>query len=365
MKSREIQAIALMGWVTIAKKQIYQIAGLVSSGYAVTILTNDRYGDSEESISEASPDVTTIILKNGVFSRIIQILEFLNKAPRSTICIIAPVGRFSIVYLILAKFFRKKTICVEWGDIGEIKRLPVIIRFNMMACYKCSDIVWYKEPYMKELLEQYSPKKTFFLHNAVDANHDLNLNFCDRDISFIWANRLCNRRHPDWYSGAFAICESKFSDINGVLLGFLDNSLCDRITMEMQAKIKSNCSNKLDLINFSDPYPYFKRSRFFVLAADVVFGNNALLEAMSHGIVPIVTASPGVELIIEDGISGIIAEPNDSGLLVGMSRALELTKEQWSLMSANAIKVVDSDFRPDAWVNNMRRLIDELNGHPN
>lgn len=353
--------IALLGWATIARKQIYQISGLIDNGYNVKILTNDMFNDSVGLVSAISNPPEIIVANDSLLIRLAQTIKILNKLNIGSICIIAPAGRFSIFYLILSKILGHKTICVEWGDIGDIERLNIIVRANIRIIYKFADAIWYKEPYMKPLLEQRSVKHIFFLPNSVVCNDTPLNSIGERSIDFIWANRLTHRRYPEWFSSSFSACKESNSNIVGVMLGFLDKERCDKFTFDKQRKIEHDVRTRLKMVKFCDPYPYFQRARFFVLAADNIFGNNSLLESMSRGVVPIVTDSVGIELIINDGINGIIAEPSEIGLLNAMSRALGLNELQWQMMSDEAVKTIQSHFNTDAWVSGMLGIIDFVN----
>ena len=111
-----------------------------------------------------------------------------------------------------------------------------------------------------------------------------------------------------------------------------------------------------DVLGFVDPAPFYRRSRFFVLPADVVFCNFALLEAMSHGVVPIVSDTPGARLVVSDGVSGIIADHSAEGLRRGLERALSLDQDDWRAGSAGARRAVQEEYSIERWG---ARLLDE------
>ena len=103
------------------------------------------------------------------------------------------------------------------------------------------------------------------------------------------------------------------------------------------------------LQSYSPPEPYYVRAKFFVFPSDYVFCNYALLEAMSHGVVPIVSRREGSELIIDDGISGILVEHSEEGLVQGMRRAMDLSDDEWKKFSSAAINKVRRDFSVATW----------------
>ena len=100
------------------------------------------------------------------------------------------------------------------------------------------------------------------------------------------------------------------------------------------------------MLEWVDPHPLMIRSRFFVMAARYVFGNNALLESMSMGCVPIVSKAPGVELLIEDGVNGFACEPSIQALHSTLTHTLELSSDQWVKLSQAARETVEGRFSP-------------------
>ena len=355
------QSIALMGWVTIARKQIYQVSGLIALGYNVVVFTNDLFGDSAAWLNYCGSQVKMHKLKSSFFSRLLQIIMFLVKDRTCKLAIIAPCGQFSMFYMLICWLFQVKTVCIEWGDIGRIESLDPITQLNMKICYKHADLVWYKEVYMLNILEKYNPKKTYFLPNSVDTTNSYIPDFAERDLNFIWVNRFVTRRYPDWFVQAVNELSIEF-DVQAEIMGILDKDKCHHSTLELQRKVQCALSNSKNIKakNFGDPYTLYKKGRFFVLAADMVFGNNSLLESMSYGVVPIVTDSPGIEKIVVDGVNGIVTEKSYGGLLQGMYRAIQIDQDEWIVMSQNAVKKVTCEFSLNSWNYSMNNMISSI-----
>ena len=90
-----------------------------------------------------------------------------------------------------------------------------------------------------------------------------------------------------------------------------------------------------------------KDYKFFILPADIILANYALLEAMSFGLVPIIYPGDGYEVIVEDGVNGIVA--TDFDLTKAMIRALSLTDTEYMNMSDAAYRKIKTDFSLDLW----------------
>ena len=352
--------ILLINWVTISRKQLYQLKAISDCGYTINVFTNDLLGDSEHWVNQAGPNSKYIKQPSRLFERVQSLLKAFNNQASIKCAILAPEGRYSIIALILLKLMKVRIVCIEWGSIGHINKSTHFLRMAMYLCYKYSDLIWYKEPYMKPLLSNITSKPLFFLPNAVEAALTESIPFSNRNIAFLWANRLVQGRRPDWYISAANKIYNK-SGLRAVLMGFLDEMVDDK----MQERCKNLAANGVELLNFGNSYQLLPQSRFFVLAADQVFGNNSLLEAMSHGSVPIVTRSIGVDEIIEHGKNGFIAENTEFGLYEAMEKASKIDAFAWSRLSQNAIETVASKFTVKNWknefVNMMTTLERELN----
>jgi glycosyltransferase involved in cell wall biosynthesis len=350
-----MKKILLINWVTVSRKQLYQLKAINDCGYTISVFTNDQLGDSEYWVNQAGTNSKYIKQPPKLLARIQNLLKALDNQESVKCAILAPEGRYSIIALILLKLMRVRIVCIEWGGIGYINKSAPLLRMAMYLCYKYSDLIWYKEPYMKPLLSNMTSKPLFFLPNAVEVASSESMPFSNRNISFLWANRLVQGRRPDWYICAANKIYNK-SGQRAVLMGFLEEILDDK----MQKRCKNLAANGVELLNFGNSYQLLPQSRFFVLAADQVFGNNSLLEAMSHGSVPIVTRSIGVDEIIEDGENGFIAENTEVGLYEAMKKASEIDELVWSRLSQNAIETVAIKFSVSNWKNEFFNMTAKL-----
>ncbi len=78
----------------------------------------------------------------------------------------------------------------------------------------------------------------------------------------------------------------------------------------------------------TDPASYFFDADFYVSASEVEGQSNALIEAMAHGVVPIVVRASGTEDLILESKSGIVVEQATAeGLAAALAQGLELSRE--------------------------------------
>jgi glycosyltransferase involved in cell wall biosynthesis len=99
----------------------------------------------------------------------------------------------------------------------------------------------------------------------------------------------------------------------------------------------------------ADVYTELQASDFFVCASKREGQSNALLEAMSAGVIPIVFKASGVEEVVSDGWNGfIVAESTPQAFVAAMRRALDLSASARREMSLAARAFAQENIGIDA-----------------
>ncbi|MEN6348209.1 MAG: glycosyltransferase [Syntrophomonas sp.] len=333
----------IFGIDNFSRKNIKQIEYMNQNDIFFDIFTNDSLGDSQLNI----PNGNIIhILKPSMLSRFQQVLCYLLSEKRNLAHVeVYPGGRFSLIYVILSKLIGKKVILVERGDLIAFNTYSRLLQFSAKWSYKLANIVWYREFYMKDILENMKVKKTFFLPNCVKIPSTINTGF-DRRYDFLWVNRLIPQRKSDWFIDA--LNEQEFRNTCNAILGFFDFTQ-DNSILERQLYAKNNKPDNLIIQSYINPTDYFLHSKFFVLPSDIVFCNNSLIEAMSYGVVPLVSDVEGARLIVDDGVNGFVFEHSSKGLRTAMTKALCLSQQQYEEMSYNAMGKVKNEYDCEMW----------------
>lgn len=353
---RQNQQIKLINWVTLSLKQRYQILTMVNCGFEVTLMTLDFLGGTLEVLDGIDSRVRLVKLSSAPGRRIVQFFYEIMFSKRGTIIIVPAASKVSWVAVILSRFRGLRTICVEWGDIGGWMWHSRLLRTSMRISYAYADVIWFKEPFMFDLFPESVKHKLFFLPNAVEIP-EKRVNEPKRNIDFIWANRFMEgRRFPIWYvSGIKGISLEK--SVRGVLIGLLPQDKVTRNEAIEQEHIRMQAGASLEVLDYENPLDLFCKARYFVHIANEVYGNNSLFEAMARGAVPIVNKSPGIELIIQNGINGFICEMNERAVYTAMRDAMELSDSQWISMSERARMTVQSSHNVGRWEQNFRVMI--------
>ena len=79
----------------------------------------------------------------------------------------------------------------------------------------------------------------------------------------------------------------------------------------------------------ADVKPYLREADVYLSTSLSEGMSNALLEAMSHGVMPVVSRVSGAEDLVEEGVSGFLFPPGDeSALAARLAEALSMTSER-------------------------------------
>ena len=339
--------VTILGIDTVRHKTLYQTRWLREHGVRVDVLTLHR--DPGSIVSDPSARIAQV--PAGALARVRQFVSYL-RANRSRLHHVELYvgGRFAFVYALLCRLARVKVLAVERGDLHQCQRrvYPLSMRLSIYACYRLANCVWLKEPYMVAPFARWRVRNTFLLPNAVPlptADDDGG----ERDIDFLWVNRLIPERNPRWFAEAVAAIARRRT-VRATVLGFSTADPGARVA-EQERAVRA----ALDPIEscrcepFGDPEPAYRRARFFVLPSDYVFGNFALLEAMAHGVVPIVSSVEGTERLVDSGRNGFAVVHDPLSLAAALDDALELPEPAWRLASQRARETVAEDFSLDGW----------------
>jgi len=351
--------VAIIGIDSFLKKNYNQIKCLNKNRITVEILTNDCIQTSLENMNvinnQTEKQNSIILLESSFFKRFKQIYKYLKKHKENLNHIeVYPAGRFAFIYVFLANFLAIKTVCIERGDIGKFDRHGFLTAISMKLTYRFSKLVIYKEHYMKKLLGELKATNIVLLYNCVDSMVEVDI-LKKRTNTFLWANRLVKERKIEWV--VELIKDKKLNEpIN--ILGILE----DRDTY---------IQNNIDLVNslknyvnvtihgYVNPESFYKGSKFFLLPSDIVFVNNALLEAMSYGVVPLISNVSGADEIVEDGVDGFIFEHTKEGFEKAIEKAMLLSDDEVKKMSMAAIKKVKKNFSCKSWCERYLKVIKE------
>ena len=340
-------SLFVVGWNVIHEKNSYQIDYFRSAcvSFKVFVTTQTAYFQIQKN---AHPN-EFFVLYRSAFRRFLQIRRFLSKAKKPMTILLAPSGRFAIVYVVLAKFYKIKIVAIEWGDLYEIDERHYITKFFYLRIMRCADVVWYKEPYMRDLLLRNNVDKLFYLPNSVSLDSNWRDDTETKSFDFIWANRHITSRYPELLITSL-VDLSLDRRINCMFIGLFNTEQEIDCWLSDIGHVRSNLE-EIGIVfkPFSETKEWISRSRFFVLLADHVFGNNSLLETISSGLVPLVNNVEGIQDLVTPHISGFLCDLSIESLKANILYMLDLSDEEHRTLALNGRTTIESSFDIQRW----------------
>lgn len=344
--------VLILGIDTFARKNVSQIVALNEQGYTFVVATKDLRGTSAENFAQVGSGNQLVRLVGNAPSVLMRVANLLRESYNHVELYAA--GRMALAYLPLLRMFGQRVVVVERGDIGLLSKYDRLTQMAVRLAYRRAGTVWYKEPYMARLLAPLTRGTLHFIPNAAPS---ASLVSGARDIDFIWVNRLIPQRRSDWFVDA--LNDPSLRQCTAAILGF-ERAPAGSEVAATQSYVQSKLRKGVETVGFVNPIDHYARARFFILPTTIVFGNNALLEAMAHGVVPIVSGTDATALIVEDGVSGIVCEHSARGLLEGMRRASRLSSSEWTVLSIGARSHVEKRHGLRRWTDKMVMMYREV-----
>ncbi|MAK61629.1 MAG: hypothetical protein CMK09_11665 [Ponticaulis sp.] len=162
---------------------------------------------------------------------------------------------------------------------------------------------------------------------------------------FIYAGRLIPDKQIDVLYQATANLVAAGKNIQLTLLG--TGSEKDRLE---PLSVETGHETAFRFPGFvTDVYPELIRSDFFLCASRREGQSNALLEAMSAGLIPIVYDASGVREVVQHGENGfVLSDSTPAAFQAAMEHALSLSTEERQTLSENARRFAEDHIGIDA-----------------
>lgn len=309
------RTVFICGIDAVKEKNLHQLRGLQELGYKFIVLTADSTGNSVK-VVENVPDVQ--LYKSGgkfiVLSMLRHAIRILWKH-RPSVVEIYPYSHFSFVVALLCRLLGFPVLLVARGE--ELKyvkgQMTAVRRIFFRGTYALASGVIYKELYMPKMLNRMNKHVRWHLPNAIKLP-DISQGAKRTGCTFLYMNSVKPFRHPELCLEAFMrMCErqgfNKESDVRLIIVG-LSGAVSSPKTSEKEKRLVQLVEGRdvpVELHDWTnDPSVFLQTADVFLLPADVVYVNYALLEAMGREIPAIVLNAPGADKLITNGIEGYI-----------------------------------------------------------
>jgi glycosyltransferase involved in cell wall biosynthesis len=223
------------------------------------------------------------------------------------------IRQFFISLLIPSKHCVKA--CIDRGVLGFIQKTNITPFLYGVLCkqvYRFSQLILVRDPDMYEYLKQqkiFSACKIILDYNRTkiyefDEDEFVRKNL-QKSINVLFLNGFSLERSPELLVKAIPYVLQKNPNVRFIIVGPRNELERRRVTCIAQ---ELNVQDKIDLYNWdANPQNYYEKSHIYVLTAEFIFCNNALIEAMERGLVPITSDVEKADMIIKDGINGFLS----------------------------------------------------------
>ncbi len=359
MKRERVIKTLCLGIAHFIDKNGYQAQVYKKHGERIRYLVPDVTGQTEHFRVKYDADVK-IVPKSKLGRLWHTLFAFLAYRPHNVELYLT--GYMALPYALLAKITGRNLIVILRGL--EFKSHRTTWYYALVL--KMSDMIIAKEFYLNEgAIGLKLGHKTHMLHNCVPCVSEVVPPYADRNIDLLFLNTPRRMRHVLFLVDVIAKLLERNPGMKVTIAGFgvLDekyNSIELDYQREVLHKIEAlGLKDKIELKGFVRNAPeLMSASKVFILPADVIYCNYALLEAMSCGCVPVVADGEGARLVVEDGVGGSIRPLSVSAFVDAVESALQ--PEMWERCSGNARRKIDEEYSIESWyagICNIRNLI--------
>ena len=348
MKGDRVTKTLCLGIAHFIDKNGYQAQVYGRHGERIRYLVTDVTGQTEHFRLKYDADVK-IVPENKLGRLWHTLVELLTYRPHNVELYLT--GYMALPYALLAKITGRNLIVILRGL--EFKSHRTTWYYALVL--KMSDLIIAKEFYLNEgAIRLKLGYKTHMLHNCVPDVSGIMSPYAGRTIDLLFLNTPRRMRHVLFLVDVIAKLLERNPGLKVTIAGFgvLDekyNSIELDYQCEVLHKIEAlGLKDKIELKGFVRNAPeLMSASKVFILPADVIYCNYALLEAMSCGCVPVVADGEGARLVVEDGVGGFVRPLSVPAFVDAVESFLQ--PEMWERYSQNARRKIDEEYSIESW----------------
>lgn len=347
-----MKKIFIIGIDHVVAKTTYLYDYAKKKGCEVVFFTSDDAGFSKDTKFQ-----NIVFLKFGKILSILKILFYLTfRRPTHVELYFSRIYFETFPTLIACKLLFIPVSLVSRGkDLRDHKEHRYIRRVLTKFICRNVNLILPKEKAHVEVLSSFNISKEIKIHeihNGIPIDDFNKSKFSIKSSTFLFLNAFRELRNVDILIEAFSKLNIDFPETKLLLVG---SSLEINFLPQEQAHEKHLVSliNKFEIqeattiLPFSsNPWQKVEEVLAFVLPADQVWLNNALLEAMAFSVPPIIAEAERANDIVLNGVNGLICAKDSTSLFRAMASLMHDPKKA-ELMGRESRKKVISNFSSD------------------
>lgn len=247
-----------------------------------------------------------------------------------------------------------KIICEDWGSDSHSKIADFIFKY----IFKLSDLVIAESTLVaNKIIKKYtlSKHKVTTVFNFIDSknlNSNLNRNF-SKNRSIISVSRLVEKKRIDISLNVMHRLMKEGYSFKFEILG--DGPLLEALKKQSENLGLSEFVKFQGFVN--NPLPVIQNSDVYLSTSNNEGFSNALLEAMSLGLVSVVTNVGGVKDVVINGQNGFISDINDEDQIYNnLKKVLNMNDLELQDISNNALTTIRKSFSLENHISELMKI---------
>jgi glycosyltransferase involved in cell wall biosynthesis len=260
----------------------------------------------------------------------------------------------------LSKLFKKKIIVHLRGGEYNMKNIPNIVTkcifkkslmvADAVICLGNNEKVFLTEKYSLD------DKKIYVLENAVEIKEDISNKFFSGVLTLIFLGRIDKDKGLDEIINALKDINENF-EIRFILCG---TGPYEKFVVSELSKILGDKFEFHGVVTGSIKERLLSESHIFLLPSYFEGLPNALLEAMSFGLVPICTSVGSIPNVISNGINGYIIPLKDSTSISDKIQQLEKDRLKLKEIGIKAHKLMLENFSIKSYIVKLNQIYNNI-----
>ncbi|AEH51662.1 glycosyltransferase family 4 protein [Pseudothermotoga thermarum] len=362
----------------------YLVKAYEKLGYEVVVLASDLYGTNKK-VNERYNAKIIGLPKNPFFKTLKVFWSLLKEKPDYLEIYDYSVLTFPIIIFSKILGINTSIVIIGWelyrNDPFANRRKNLIQRLKdnlkRLLTWKALhfvDLIIVKEFHSLQIIlkQKKLENKTIFQPNCIPLPEwETIKRISEREIHILWLNRIHRVKKAKDLVTAIGFFEEQYQHVYGnkpnvrvKIVGFNVLNRTPSMDPEYEYEVlkaveehNKKFSTKIEVLPFTDnPHEFYRNSKIFVLISEIVFLNYALLEAMSYGMIPIISKGEGYEKVILENYNGFTFEyGNVEELARKIFQVLTLPSDLAEKISENAYNTVKENFSIETWVKNVMK----------
>lgn len=335
------------------------VSHLIDKGIQVFFI----FGARNNAVIDSSIGTIYLIRDKERSSRLSHSVKFYRNAAKliknkGTTHVICQGLNDCVSHTFLKSLLKKKTTLIYQDHASYYRNIQVLFRpFFLAADYitfnsKGQEIEWVNNGIFPKEKIRYLPEGTS--NFVLDHKERLIALEQSKKVKILWLGNLNKRKDPITVLRALSKTTSNTLELTMI---YKENTLEKEVAQEIESNAMHNKVTLVGSVNHNELKDYFKSHHFIISASEREGSGYAVIEALSCGLVAILTKIPS---FVDFTNLGSVGLHFDRGDVNGLARILDkLSLANYSELSIASLTHYQNRFSPEATANRLLNILEE------